>query len=95
MISMLTALGWHLMRLKNCNLSARFTSIAGFSAVIVIALIEGTLFHPLPILIGLALIAPALAGVGQGNENSIVVRTNVAREDVIDLRSINQIGSQV
>lgn len=65
MILILTTLGWHLVKLRNRHSPARFASVAGFSTVIAIAMIEGTLFHPLPIFIGMALIAPALAGVGQ------------------------------
>jgi O-Antigen ligase len=39
----------------------RFLSISGFVALIVMALIEGTLFHPLPIVIAITLMTPHLA----------------------------------
>ncbi len=68
MILMLAALGWHLVTLKNHDSPTRFVSVAGFTAVIAIAMIDGTLFYPLTILIGLALIAPALGGIAKVKE---------------------------
>lgn len=56
----LTWLGLRLFQFKNQVSTIRFLSLAGFTGTLSIAMIEGTLFHPLPMLIGSALIAPAL-----------------------------------
>lgn len=59
----LLILSWLGIRLFSTNdngSSVRFVSIAGFTATLAISMIEGTLFHPLPIFICIALVSPAL-----------------------------------
>jgi O-antigen ligase len=57
---LLSSLGWAIFRSKDAPANRRFVAISGFVGVVTIGLIEGTLFHPLPIVIGITLIAPAL-----------------------------------
>lgn len=59
-LMILACLGWRLFTIKNQGSTVRFLSIAGFCATLAIAMIEGTLFHPLPILIAIAMVSPAL-----------------------------------
>ncbi len=62
---MLAWLGWRLLSIDNPGSTLRFLSIGGFCATLAIAMIEGTLFHPLPILAAILMIAPALGSAAR------------------------------
>ena len=53
--------GLKLLLLPSATIVPKATAIGAFSAITSVALIDGTLFYPLPMIIALALIAPALA----------------------------------
>jgi O-antigen ligase len=61
-------LGMQLFQFKNQVSMTRFLSLSGFIGTLGVAMVEGTLFHPLPMLIGIALIAPALGSVRKHDE---------------------------
>jgi len=53
--------GLKLLLLRSASIVPKATAIGAFSSITSVALIDGTLFYPLPMIIALALIAPALA----------------------------------
>lgn len=54
-------LGIALWNNRNVPLEARFVALAAYTCIISISMIEGTLFHPLPMVIGMLMMAPALS----------------------------------
>lgn len=56
----LLSVGGRLLASRPQGSAVRFLAIAAFCTTLTIAMIEGTLFHPLPILMTIAMISPAL-----------------------------------
>jgi O-antigen ligase len=57
---LLCGLGWAVIKSNRATDEKRFVGVGGIVAVVSVGLIEGTLFHPLPIIIALTLSTPAL-----------------------------------
>ncbi len=69
-LAFITWLGWFIISTPTTHKNLHFLAIATYASVLSMALVEGTLFHPLPILLGVALIGPhvALARAGKVRE---------------------------
>ncbi len=55
---LLATLGWKILKVQDTNPVAQFAAITAFGAICITAMVDSPLFHPLPIVIALALIAP-------------------------------------
>jgi O-antigen ligase len=60
-LALIARLGLAVFERNGATSDEKFLAIAGFISLVTMALVEGTLFHPLPILLALSLIAPKLA----------------------------------
>jgi O-antigen ligase len=60
-LSLLAWFGLAVLRATSSQADERFLSLAGLTCLIATALIEGTLFHPLPIIVAIACMAPHIA----------------------------------
>lgn len=59
-LSLIAFLGFSIWRSIPERIEEKFLAFAGFAGVLAIAMIEGSLFHPLPMIIGITLISPLL-----------------------------------
>lgn len=66
---LLAILGLKILEKWNAEPLARFTAISAFCAICSTAMIDSPLFHPMPILVALALIAPIFVGQQKVQEN--------------------------
>ena len=67
--ALLVILGVSIARRARQNVLAGFAAIAAFGAMIMTALIDGALFHPLTIILPIAILAPVFMSQRAGSPN--------------------------